>query len=549
MSEQKEEELSDHQNKKPRITELQDEEASVSNPQSQQEDTEHEDVVEADNLLVQQDVIKLVVTISNGKSIIEQQEKLNLITAGQMVPLVRKMNSKQIKATFDMPLCVELAVQFNEGKTQTELELLNVVEIIAKCASEQKNQKSKQNFADIFTESGLQSAIGQCIHNQIPEPKLDDEENDDNNMWMLDDDVLQLARIYCYMTYISNLDNPLCFFCGLIICRNVNFNVYFLQEQCKQLLKSISISNKRTAEREIIEYTKKLTEILTLIKFISEEIQQRHTLFHHCDLDSDLGPLFHINCPPDLNCPHSIVFPLSIDGEPLHLLTLEIYTQFFEFLNRQNLFQVDDNKVVDHLAPVIITFASNTSFWRKYSMKKNLSLNQQYLISSQTTLQQFLVYLNLVHNLFVYCDRYASYVTSNSDLISVLVALTTFNQKEQKQDLDIGEIIAAKIREQAIEIISEICQSCEEPFQKKILVDMKFAQSLTYAAGIGGGSEEENNSVILSALRCFDEIIDEMNGEVKYEFVHSKVYSDAVEMIEQEGGFEEFDSVKSGRNL
>ncbi|KAA6361960.1 MAG: hypothetical protein EZS28_042511, partial [Streblomastix strix] len=37
------------------------------------------------------------------------------------------------------------------------------------------------------------------------------------------------------------------------------------------------------------------------------------------------------------------------------------------------------------------------------------------------------------------------------------------------------------IREQCIEIVSEICQHCNKHIQYKVLIEMRFAQSLTLA--------------------------------------------------------------------
>lgn len=84
-----------------------------------------------------------------------------------------------------MPLCVEIASQFNKCKTKTEQELLSVVEIIVKCAAEHPSFEQRQKFADILADSGLRKAIKVCINSRIP-PDYDINSNDNSIDWMLD---------------------------------------------------------------------------------------------------------------------------------------------------------------------------------------------------------------------------------------------------------------------------------------------------------------------------------------------------------------------------
>ncbi|KAA6388478.1 MAG: hypothetical protein EZS28_015993 [Streblomastix strix] len=87
------------------------------------------------------------------------------------------MSSEQIEETFDKSLFKDIAKQFDKCKTQAELNLLDVIEVIAKCAAEHESQKYRQNFANIFVKSGLLD----CILNGINECVPDDQSSKDNS--------------------------------------------------------------------------------------------------------------------------------------------------------------------------------------------------------------------------------------------------------------------------------------------------------------------------------------------------------------------------------
>ncbi|KAA6399866.1 MAG: hypothetical protein EZS28_004607 [Streblomastix strix] len=65
------------------------------------------------------------------------------------------MNSEQIRSTFDLQFFVEIAAQFNEFKTKTEFELLDVFEIVAKYSFDQKDSAFiHSQISEVIEEEG-----------------------------------------------------------------------------------------------------------------------------------------------------------------------------------------------------------------------------------------------------------------------------------------------------------------------------------------------------------------------------------------------------------
>ncbi|KAA6361962.1 MAG: hypothetical protein EZS28_042513 [Streblomastix strix] len=75
---------------------------------------------------------------------------------------------------------------------------------------------------------------------------------------------------------------------------------------------------------------------------------------------------------------------------------------------------------------------------------------------------------------------------------------------------------------------------------------MRFAQSLTLAGIIGGGGQEQNRSVIKTAKNCFTKIFRFLKRVQNNKLPYLPVRSETSEITEQQGGFEEFNSLSFG---
>ncbi|KAA6384624.1 MAG: hypothetical protein EZS28_019851 [Streblomastix strix] len=113
-------------------------------------------------------VKKFVDAVKQSKPLIKKIENEKRKNTELLIPLVNQMNSEQIEKAFDKSLFKDIAAQFDKCNTQTELNLLDTIEVIAKCAAEHESQKYRQNFANIFVKSGLLA----CILNGINEIAL-----------------------------------------------------------------------------------------------------------------------------------------------------------------------------------------------------------------------------------------------------------------------------------------------------------------------------------------------------------------------------------------
>ncbi|KAA6388384.1 MAG: hypothetical protein EZS28_016087 [Streblomastix strix] len=208
-------------------------------------------------------------------------------------------------------------------------------------------------------------------------------------------------------------------------------------------------------------------------------------------------------------------------------------------MNRTQLYSVDVHNVVAHLAPNIISFAVRTSFQSKYQM--TIELSQLPLIQTNEYIfaYQFAANLNLLHNLIIHNNRFASSVASSPNLLPILIAFTFYNQKDEEYNTVIKSRTDL-IREQSIDIVSEVCKHCSEQIQRKDLIEMKFAQSLTLATNIKGGGKEQNISVIKSAKKCIDSIIPLLISAQNDKHSYFSLSSETDEEFEAQGGFEEF---------
>ncbi|KAA6385609.1 MAG: hypothetical protein EZS28_018864 [Streblomastix strix] len=169
--------------------------------------------------------------------------------------------------------------------------------------------------------------------------------------------------------------------------------------------------------------------------------------------------------------------------------------------------------------------------------------------SSLPSQKQFSVNLNLLHNLIINNFRLAESVASYPNLLPILIAFTFYNTNKIKEQSTDDNENTLEVRNQCIDIISEICQYCGNQIQHKVLIEMKFAKSMTLAACLGGGSQEQNNSVIKSAQQCFESIIPLMIDDEIYENQSHSLHAEIIEDVEEEGGLEEFDSFNSARKI
>ncbi|KAA6403657.1 MAG: hypothetical protein EZS28_000815 [Streblomastix strix] len=533
MSDQKEEELINHEDKLPRIAE-----------------DSNQDVIDSKPLPAVQQVKNLIVEMQETNQTIEQLKKSNSEKAIMIIPLIRKMSSEEIVETFDTQLCTVITKHFQEFKFRKELRLLYSIKRIVKCAAEHKSLDVHQKFSQIFSDSGLRKKIGYNIVEQIPENYGEDDYIDDD--WMMEDELQQYALIYCYMISISQADNNLLLHCGNILGRNINFLVYMINELCQE--KQLKEDNKNQKgddddDDDLIFWIIDLEEILNVLIYTMKVEQNRHEIIQNSSIFDEIEPLFHIGCQKNLNCPHCIAFPDSINTQPLHLLALEVLAQFEEDLDNPQIFSISNDNIIAHIAPSIIAFALQSSFQFKYSMIIEVSTLPLVNLSSLPSQKQFSVNLNLLHNLIINNFRLAESVASYPNLLPILIAFTFYNTNKIKEQSTDDNENTLEVRNQCINIISEICQYCGNQIKNKILIEMKFAKSITLAVCLGGGSKEQSNAVIQSALYCFESIIPLMIDDEIYENQSHSLNSEIIEEIEEEGGLEEFDSLNLVRKI
>ncbi|KAA6389035.1 MAG: hypothetical protein EZS28_015441 [Streblomastix strix] len=543
MQEQNKEDLSGHEDKKLRLSE-----------------DSKEIAVEENIISLNERVIKLLDEISQPKSENQMTDAQKHEITKQIVSQIREMNTEQIIQTFDVQQCIKLTTQFNEIKTQTEYELLDAVEIIVKCAAEHKNKEQRQKFNQIFFNSGLRKAIRKGIKNRIPKLSLEDEQDEIDDEWMWDEVVQQLARIYCYIISNSKVESNITGECGMIIDRNIFFAVSDLQDQCIDMMQFDKIKKEKNEDKDnnldedkdekenyLYFLMFQLEDLLNALKYGSKQETHRLALVWLSDVYHNLEPLFHIDCPANLKCSKCITFPDSFSTEDLHLLALEVLAKCKESISLQQELYVDRENFIAHIAPVIISFAAKTSFQFKYSMTIELSslpLIQAKCLPSE---HRFVVYLNLLHSLIVNNSRYSDSIASFPNLLPVLIAFTFYNHKNREEITDVNESNTEIIREQCIEIVSEICQHCNKHIQYKVLIEMRFAYSLTLAGIIGGGGQEQNRSVIKIAKNCFTKIFRCLKRVQDNKLPYLPVRSETSEVTERQGGFEEFNSLSFGR--
>ncbi|KAA6359680.1 MAG: hypothetical protein EZS28_044793 [Streblomastix strix] len=158
----------EHVDKKPKLTEELNEETADVQP-----------------LSTCNQVIKIIVQLSQAKLGNEITDDSKCQTAKQIIPLLWKLKEDEIIKTFDLPLCIELSSQFSRCRTKTELKLLETVEYIAKNAAENENELERQKFADIFAESGLYKMVKDSIRVRISYQDYDQsDEDEDFEQWI-----------------------------------------------------------------------------------------------------------------------------------------------------------------------------------------------------------------------------------------------------------------------------------------------------------------------------------------------------------------------------
>ncbi|KAA6371559.1 MAG: hypothetical protein EZS28_032916 [Streblomastix strix] len=327
--------------------------------------------------------------------------------------------------SFDQSLCAQLSSQFKECKTKAEQNLLAVVEALAKCAAEQYLKDSSSNFILTIASSNLPKVIENGLNARIK--SADEEEEDDDDLdWMHDDVSLQLSRIFCYLTNISFFNHKIVFHSGLVIKFYIGCLVSYMNKLCKEATniqkKNIKESNEyENVKKSIRLQIEELSDYLIAVKFGTNYQRKRIEFANVVDMNEEIEPLFHINCPSSLKCSRKIAFPESINTELLHLQALEVLSQFEETMNKPKLYSVDSDNIVAHLAPIIIYFAAKTPYWRNYSLTNKLQLLSLDMNDSAHSEQQFHIFLTLLHNIMVHNNRLASSVASYSNLLPILI--------------------------------------------------------------------------------------------------------------------------------
>ncbi|KAA6376369.1 MAG: hypothetical protein EZS28_028104 [Streblomastix strix] len=250
-----------------------------------------------------------------------------------------------------------------------------------------------------------------------------------------------------------------------------------------------------------------------------------------------------------LSGPHYVAFSNSISVQPLHLLALEVLAQFEEDLENPQLFSISNDNIIAHIAPSNIAFSLQSSFQFRYSMIIEVSTLPLVNLSFFPSQQQFSVNPNLHRNFTFNNFRLAESVASYPNLLPILITVTFCNNNKTKEESTDDNENTFEVRNQRFDKILEICQYNGNQIQHKVLIEMKFAKQMTLAACVGGGSQEQNNSVIKSAQQCLESIVSILNDDKLYENQYPSLNSEIIEEIEEESGLEEFNSLNSATKI
>ncbi|KAA6367446.1 MAG: hypothetical protein EZS28_037027 [Streblomastix strix] len=74
---------------------------------------------------------------------------------------------------------------------------------------------------------------------------------------------------------------------------------------------------------------------------------------------------------------------------------------------------------------------------------------------------------------------------------------------------------------------------------------MNLFRQLVQTAGIAGGSEESNNEIIESAKSYYCYVIQSIIRDINGQIAKSSILQQTNELLEEEGGIEEFDSLEN----
>ncbi|KAA6310265.1 MAG: hypothetical protein EZS28_056343, partial [Streblomastix strix] len=130
-------------------------------------------------------------------------------------------------------------------------------------------------------------------------------------------------------------------------------------------------------------------------------ICNRSNLFQITQTQQDIFlnaiPLFHLNCPPQLNCPHRILRRNTPNLHELQTAVLQVLSMLCLCYNRYGSVLILEHHFISHNAPHIITLANITSL-PKILFQNQIQLIQNpspKVVAGAVTLLASLCYSNL----------------------------------------------------------------------------------------------------------------------------------------------------------
>ncbi|KAA6385216.1 MAG: putative ubiquitin 2 [Streblomastix strix] len=462
-----------------------------------------------------------------------KSEKEKIIRAQQLHNVLLKE-----KEQIDNKFCSELMNQIEEGSTQTQKELIQIVGTIAQHGLDTTERYERKKFFHIFEQSKLENKIEEIMRREMK-----DEENEAKGR-----NVQYSENILTLFEIVSQINNNW----KTIGYNNTDSIQRFFVNFFTNLINNLSNQNQRKDIKkklitDVADIDKELNNGIRVLKALNlTDLCNRNILYnrdynrqyfnYECKMMDSIAPLIHLNCPSELNCPHRISIPKS---SSLTNLFAAFFDMLFNFGGRSN-----NNSGKDflnrnfcnfiHMSQDIIAFTQNSTDGSNYNTA-NDKIAQAQTQLTDGSIEQYLNSILILHqdNIRILNSHFII------KLLPSVIKLSTYNvgyHKDAKTDQQ-----SLNIRLMCLQILNQYCQRVlNKQIHKKFFRESNYIQSLTSEISNCGGSGEENDQAINCALNNFA-------GTYMFVFFwlssSSQILKEIHEQVEEEGTDDEVESI------